>query len=985
MGVIPQVDLPDRSPSPLALNEIAHQGPRSAKDARGLTSEAYESSSAIMTEAVNQGSLFDSVGSAMPTSFYPEGGFSSPTMWNPPPYILAAFPHYNNSHAAPGSSSGPDPGSHKFWDLSRQLHPSNLAREPYSSQDISLFGQQLQQHQQQQQQQPSADSLRHYVGGFMPFSAPRSSMDPSADAHKNHRVSGTRQHDRGSFAASAGAYGSPLAPFQQQQHPPFVDSSDTLLPMLDFPAMSGSSSSNGGGGAFAVPLSSSLEHMSSSLQAQGQGDHVMGGGFTRLSRQGQVRDPDPKYCDNCHTTSTPSWRRCPQGQILLCNACGLYQKLHGRPRPFFKTKDGAIKIHRTVPEHPPCVRCGTRSTTTWRKDENHKTICNVCMMAAKQNRKESSGGSLDGEAAQPSTRDDPQAAIHSEPTTTGGAMTVLPGQTAGSTSSARGMLAAGGGSTARRASRPKAHSMTDRSSTAVSKSKSAARARPSKANSAAALCYTPSSHYGPESSQLPYAYNGLLQASSSSSYGFASSSQRHPIEWPSQQQQQRQEGAAYSFQSTEEGSNNAWLTHGLVFGASSSSSSSTAGFDFGQTPSSEPTPRQMMAYPPQQGYEALAPLQQPQQQHLGSIASSLATEWSAQTTATADHPQQQLPQQAHSQYSPYTSYRQQQLLYQQEQQRHQHQQSMYRYPQERLQMQQQQQPQHHPQYQEHNLYCNGSPSYLTAYLQQQRLPPQQPQVQALSGFGEDIPSILQDPAQSDSVNRFPSPSIFTIHAPPHEDSSSSSTTTTNNKEASHGPFPMGAVELAQQYSSYDYYYYPSAIPDLAFVSGAAVKSPILPGEGDGEDAPTLLQDPSFELSAPVGLDVDDERVSIAVETGPIPASNTEMASNTETDELVAEQAESSTAREILVPKQVEEEDSDEDEEGEKKEEENDDVPRRHSHRSADSRHTGSTAALSETRPSHARGVLRPVVETPDLRLRRSDRRRVPGNSSSKDS
>ncbi|KAF9984900.1 hypothetical protein BGZ75_003531, partial [Mortierella antarctica] len=304
MGVIPQVDLPDRSPSPLALNEIAHQGPRSAKDARGLTSEAYKSSSAIMTEAVNQGSLFNNVGSAMPTSFYPEGGFSSPTMWNPPPYILAAFPHYNNnnSHAAPGvsqqhrqaaqqlvnlqSSSGPDPGSHKFWDLSRQLHPSNLAREPYSSQDISLFGQQLQQ-RQQQQQQPSADSLRHYVGGFMPFSAPRSSMDPSADAHKNHRVSGTRQHDRGSFAASAGAYGSPLAPFQQQQHPPFVDSSDTLLPMLDFPAMSGSSSSNGGGGAFAVPLSSSLEHMSSSLQAQGQGDHAMGGGFTRLSRQGQ--------------------------------------------------------------------------------------------------------------------------------------------------------------------------------------------------------------------------------------------------------------------------------------------------------------------------------------------------------------------------------------------------------------------------------------------------------------------------------------------------------------------------------------------------------------------------------------------------------------------------------------------------------------------------------------------------------------------------
>ncbi|KAF9421779.1 hypothetical protein BGZ94_008758, partial [Podila epigama] len=43
-----------------------------------------------------------------------------------------------------------------------------------------------------------------------------------------------------------------------------------------------------------------------------------------LSKQEiQSMDPDPKFCNNCRTTSTPSWRRCPQGRILLCNACGL--------------------------------------------------------------------------------------------------------------------------------------------------------------------------------------------------------------------------------------------------------------------------------------------------------------------------------------------------------------------------------------------------------------------------------------------------------------------------------------------------------------------------------------------------------------------------------------------------------------------------------------------------------------------------------------
>lgn len=37
-------------------------------------------------------------------------------------------------------------------------------------------------------------------------------------------------------------------------------------------------------------------------------------------------------CFNCHVTSTPLWRRDPEGR-LNCNACGLYFKLHNQPRP----------------------------------------------------------------------------------------------------------------------------------------------------------------------------------------------------------------------------------------------------------------------------------------------------------------------------------------------------------------------------------------------------------------------------------------------------------------------------------------------------------------------------------------------------------------------------------------------------------------------------------------------------------------------------
>ncbi|KAG0324221.1 Erythroid transcription factor [Dissophora globulifera] len=95
-------------------------------------------------------------------------------------------------------------------------------------------------------------------------------------------------------------------------------------------------------------------------------------------------DPDPKYCDNCRTTTTPSWRRCPQGRILLCNACGLYQKLHGKPRPFFKSRDGTIKIHRTLAEHAPCTACGTTKTPVWKRGADNELICLHCSLVAKQ-------------------------------------------------------------------------------------------------------------------------------------------------------------------------------------------------------------------------------------------------------------------------------------------------------------------------------------------------------------------------------------------------------------------------------------------------------------------------------------------------------------------------------------------------------------------------------------------------------------------------
>lgn len=56
--------------------------------------------------------------------------------------------------------------------------------------------------------------------------------------------------------------------------------------------------------------------------------------------------PAVKRCSNCGATTTPSWRRCPEGKALLCNACGLYQKLHKRPRPVTVDEDGNVRVAR---------------------------------------------------------------------------------------------------------------------------------------------------------------------------------------------------------------------------------------------------------------------------------------------------------------------------------------------------------------------------------------------------------------------------------------------------------------------------------------------------------------------------------------------------------------------------------------------------------------------------------------------------------------
>ena len=116
-------------------------------------------------------------------------------------------------------------------------------------------------------------------------------------------------------------------------------------------------------------------------------------------------------CHNCGATVTPLWRRSANNEPL-CNACGLYHKLHAMHRPKHLQQtlgqtgtsggprsklngvrldgssssdelkadgssgcDGANSI--SSPQ-PTCTNCKTTLTPLWRKDDAGDILCNAC-------------------------------------------------------------------------------------------------------------------------------------------------------------------------------------------------------------------------------------------------------------------------------------------------------------------------------------------------------------------------------------------------------------------------------------------------------------------------------------------------------------------------------------------------------------------------------------------------------------------------------
>jgi len=88
--------------------------------------------------------------------------------------------------------------------------------------------------------------------------------------------------------------------------------------------------------------------------------------------------PQKTECANCKVTKTPLWRRSANDEIL-CNACGLYQKIHNAPRPKTNRINSSRKdFDDSERKKIKCTNCKTTVTPLWRRDKEGNPLCNAC-------------------------------------------------------------------------------------------------------------------------------------------------------------------------------------------------------------------------------------------------------------------------------------------------------------------------------------------------------------------------------------------------------------------------------------------------------------------------------------------------------------------------------------------------------------------------------------------------------------------------------